>query len=335
MTCLSWSLLWGMLPLPGQIPPQGQTAFNPAISVVGDFGGALWSKDGDQRLRLREMEVAFAADVDPFLRVEAFAAIHDEEGESVTEVEEAFGIYSNLGKGFQAKFGKIAGAIGRANRFHRDELVYIEYPLVIKTYLGEEGLRAPGGSLSYLFPGRQFHEITLEALDPMESPFFTTEGTKKPLYVARYRTFFDFTEDWSAQIGASYVDGPFDSSRTRLFGVDFAGRWTPGTAWRSALIEGEAYWLKVGGTGETVFGGFLGAQYQIIPRWFLAGRWDTVELPGGGTRQGYTLGLTLKVTEFEHWRLEYENFSGAGEPRTQRVNFQFQWVLGPHPIHKY
>lgn len=335
MTNIAWATFLGVLSLGGQVPPAGQTAFNPAISVVGDFSGTLWNRNGEQPLRLRELEVAFAADVDPFLRVEAFVAVHDEEGETVTEVEEAFGLYSNLGKGFQAKFGKIAGAVGRANRFHRDELIYIDYPLAIQSYLGEEGLRAPGASLSYLFPSRQFHELTLEVLDPKESPFFTTEGTKKPLYLARYRTFFDFSEDWSAQIGTSYVDAPFEGSRTRLLGVDFAVRWLPGTAWRSALLEGEAYWLKVGGSNETVFGGFIGAQYQVIPRWFLSGRWDTVEMPGGGKRQGYILGVTLKITEFEHWRLEYENLHGADEPRTQRLNFQFQWVLGPHPIHKY
>ena len=181
----------------GRGAPQSPNSFNPQIAVVTDFRALLSSNDGDdsKRAELKELELALAADVDPFLKAEVYLAVAKEDGESVVEVEEAFGRYTNLGRGLSGKFGKFAAAIGRVQRNHTDQLNSLDYPFVIQDFLGDEGLRAGGGSLSYLLPGDKFHEFTLEALDASETPLFADASTGALVWVGHYRTFFDFSGD--------------------------------------------------------------------------------------------------------------------------------------------
>lgn len=327
------------VPKPAEV--QGGNAFNPQISIVGDFAGVLRDTGSTEpkRFDFREIEFAFAADADPFLKVEAYLAVAREEGETEVEVEEVFGRYNNLGKGISAKFGKIAAAVGRVQRNHTDQLAYMDYPLVIRDVLGEEGMRQPGVSFSYLFPGSRFSELTLEALDAGdEGPVFNGSSLDKPVYVAHYRTFFDFNEDTSAALGISYLDGPGigTSARGRTSGIDYTMKWQPGQTGRSAAFEGEAYWTKPAGYGKTSFGGFARAVYEFQPRWFATLGYDYSEIPGTTDKHhGFLAGITLKPTEFHHWRIEAQRIEHSSEGTRNLLRFQFQWVIGAHPAHRY
>lgn len=322
------------------------------MAIVGDFAYALRDNFADRRRAdFREIEFGFAADADPFLKVEAYIGLHKEEGEDEThvEVEEAFGRYSNLGRGMSAKFGKIAAAIGRVQRNHTDQLNYLNFPLPIRDALGEEGLRAGGASLSYLFPGSRFSELTVELLDAGdEGPVFNNSDLDEPAYVAHYRTFFDFNDDMSAQLGLSYLNGPTlagevkaagpVASRARrgdLYGIDYTMKWQPGTPGKSATLEAEAYWTKPGGS-ERTFGAFGRLAYEVMPKWHLTVGYDHSEIPGtSDERKAWLLGLTRKVTEFHHWRLEFETISSNFERDRNVLTLQFQWLIGAHPAHRY
>ena len=52
-------------------------------------------------------------------------------------------------------------------------------------------------------------------------------------------------------------------------------------------------------------------------------------------RKGPSLGVTLKVTEFHHWRAEFQRVESNFGPARNRLNLQFQWIIGAHPAHKY
>lgn len=314
--------------------------FNPQMAIVGDFRATLDDNSGDKRhADINELEFGFAGDVDPFLKVTVIAALAKEDGEWLFEPEEAFGQYNKLGRGFTAKFGKFAGAIGRVGRNHPDQLDYLDYPLVLQDTLGDEGLRRPGGSLSYLMPGDRFNELTLELLDAGdEGPFFNTSSLNSPVYVGRYRTFFDFTEDLSGQFGASYANGPTNGSTKRgdLYGLDYTMKWRPGSKGKSANLETEAYWSKPGNASKRTFGAFARVAYEIAPRYFLTAGLDYSEIPGTeDLHRGYLAGLTYKLTEFEHWRLEFQRVTSNFEPERHMLTLQFQWLIGAHPAHKY
>lgn len=319
---------------------QNPSYFNPQISLVTDFRANVTNDDptADKRVFLKEAELGIAADVDPYLRGEVYIAIVDEGGTTEVEVEEAFGRYNNLGRGLSAKFGKIAAAIGRVQRNHVDQLNWLDFPFVIEDFFGEEGLRAGGASLSYLFPGDRFNEITLEGLDAEDHNLFTGSHSGTPTWVAHYRTFFDFNEDTSAQFGATYVNGPSGSDdRSQAYGLDVTYKWQPGQAGKSLTFEGEAYWGKPGAPGaDTAFGGFAALTYQIIPRVFATAKYDYSEIPGTtDIRRAVSLGATLKVTEFHHWRAEWRRITSNFAAANNVLNIQFQMLIGAHPAHRY
>lgn len=330
-----------------QDSPQNPNYFNPQVSVVGDtryvFEDELDREN--ERARIEEIELGLAADADPFLRVEAYIAFGEEEEEDtgvrepVAELEEVFGRYTNLGAGFQAKAGKLAAAIGRVNRNHKDQLNYLDFPFVIADFLGEEGFRAPGLSLSYLFPMEHYLEVTLEALDPEESVLFAGTGTNQPVWVSHVRTFFDFSEDLSAQLGISYANGPSfaEGKRAQIYGADWTMKWQPGIVGKSMELEIEGYWAKSGIHGDsTKFGTFAALTYQVAPRWFALAKYDYSEIPGtSNIRKAWTAGITYKVTEFHHWRFQWQNVESNFDMNGNIITLQFQWVIGVHPAHKY
>ncbi|MBI5707636.1 MAG: hypothetical protein HZC36_11695 [Armatimonadetes bacterium] len=336
----------GPAPPPAQSPKVNPSYFNPQMAIIGVFDATLRDNSGEKRhADMKELEFGFAGDVDPFMKVTAIAALtKDEEGKSVFELEEAFGLYTKLGKGLTAKVGKFAAAIGRVQRNHPDQLDTSEYPLIIQDTMGDEGLRQSGASLSYLLPGDRFNELTFEIMDAGdEGPLFNGSSLGSPVYVGRYRTFFDFNEDLSGQLGFSYANGPTmpmaaadGAKRGDLYGVDYTMKWRPGTKGRSAHFEAEAYWAKPGGFGKRTMGAFGRLVYEVAPRWHLTTGLDYSEIPGtSDSRHGVLAGLTFKLTEFQHWRLEWQRISSNFEPTRDVLRLQLQWLIGTHPAHKY
>jgi|CXWL01.1.fsa_nt_gi hypothetical protein len=332
-------------PIPSQDAKQSPSYFNPQMAIVGNFVGTLDDTSGEpKKFDFREIEFGFAADADPHLKVEAYIAFAKEDGETIVEVEEAFGRYANMGHGISLKVGKIAAAIGRVQRNHSDQLNYLNYPLVIRDVLGDEGYRQPGISVSYLLPGDRFNEFTIEALDSdPDVPVFNGATFASPAFAGRYRTFIDFSDDLSAQFGASFLsskqlmkmDGAGSSSAT-LFGADMVMKWHPGQSGRSASLEAEAYWTNPGSGAETSLGYFVRGTYEVIPRLHLTAGFDSSEIPGtSNSHKSNLIGLTLRPTEFHHWRLEYERITSNFEGNRSLLNLQFQWVIGAHPAHKY
>lgn len=321
--------------------------FNPQMSVLTDFRGTLVDNREDKAWWLNEVEIGLAADVDPFVRAEAYIGIHqerheedgngEEHAEFTVEIEEAFGVYNRLGGGWQAKLGKFAAAVGRIQRNHPDQLNWLDYPLVIQDLFGEEGLRAPGVHLSYLFPGTQFLELSVEAIQAEDGPLFEGSTLDKPVGVARLRTFFDYTDDLSAQLGGSFATGPHEDDRANVFGLDYTMKWQPGQKGRSASLEAEAYWSDSDSPGfGSTFGAFAAVTYEVAPRVFLTGRYDYSELPGtSDIRRAWGANATYKMTEFHFLRLEFMHItSNFDEPRNV-LTFQFQHLMGVHPAHRY
>lgn len=314
------------------------SAFNPAIGVVVDTRAVLKDREKEhEEFSLSEIELSFAADVDPFLKAEAYIAIENHEGETEVEAEEVFAQYTNLGNSLSGKFGKIAGALGRVNRNHTDSLQYQDYPLVLEQFFGEHGLRAPGASFSYLFPSERFIDLTVEALVPEDGPIFMNSRTSNPVALAHLRTFFDFNPDLSGQLGFTFANGPTMEERANVFGLDYTMKFQPGRADQFWQFEAEAYWAdSIAPGADDTMGFFLSGTKALSNRLFLTGRYDFVEVPGSSDDiRGYTANITLKVSEFHFWRLEYQNIDSSFEPTNNRLSLQFVWGIGSHPAHKY
>lgn len=329
---------------------QNPSYFNPQMAIIGDFASTLHTNMNEKRhTDFREIEFGFAADADPFLRVIAILSVHREqpapgsppgtEAETKWDVEEAFARASHLGKGMSADIGKIAASFGRVQRNHVDQLDYLDYPLVIQDVLGDEGMRQPGAALMYLFPGDRFNELTFNLLDVgNEGPVFNGSSNSQPVYVGHYRTFFDFSEDLSAQLGASFLSGPGAGANRRgdSYGLDYTMKYRPGRPSGSWALETEGYSTKFPGMTDRRFGAFARLAYEFRPRWWITGGYDYSEIPGSADiHRGLLAGITYKITEFSHWRLEFQQISSNFEDTRNVLTFQLQWLIGAHPAHKY
>ena len=285
---------------------------------------------------MREIEWGIAADVDPYMRAALYIAFAQplDEDEGEVEVEEAFGAYTGLASGHEIRVGKLAGALGRVNRNHLDQLDFFDYPFVVTQVFGEEGLRAPGVSWAYLFPGERFNELTIEALVPEDGPLFAGSDTGKPVLVGHYRTFFEFNQDSSAQLGLSFATGPMNGETSNVYGADFVAKFRPGGTGRDLILESEAYWYDAG--QDLRHGHFASLAYELTPRFWLGARYDKVQLADGSdTLQSFSTGVTMKLSEFQLVRLEWQSQDWRFADDRNQLMLQVQFLIGPHKAHKY
>jgi hypothetical protein len=322
----------------GNVSQGGGNVYNPAIGLVADARAVFKDINKESETAdFKEAELSLAAAVDPFLYAELFIAFANEDGETVSEVEEAFGTYTNLGRGLQGRFGKFKAAVGRINRLHTHALPYMDTPLVIQDTFGEEGLSGVGAEISYLFPTERYIDLTLEAIAPEDGPLFKGARTRNMVGVAHLRTFFDFTEDLSGQLGFSFANGPTAEKRASVLGVDYTMKWKPGMANRFWQWETEAYWAdKVRAGADRTMGWFTSFTMQMTPKLFTGVRYDSSQVPDSAEEhKAWMVNLTLKPTEFHHWRLEFQHFDNKVEKDFDRLTLQFVWLIGAHPVHKY
>ncbi|MBX7137361.1 MAG: hypothetical protein K1X83_05205, partial [Oligoflexia bacterium] len=135
-----------------QIQPQnsgnlvsGLSAYNPEIGVVADISAALTQSaedaEGNDKLSVREIELIFGHDIDPFSRLDTTLTLGDFEDPAI---EEAYVTLFDLPLGITGRLGRIRPRIGYASAIHLDQLDTYYMPLVVQEYLGAEGLFKTG-----------------------------------------------------------------------------------------------------------------------------------------------------------------------------------------------
>src|SRR5438552_14722217 len=145
---------------------RGAQSLNPDMSAIldADFG---WQRRAPQLLSgddtdlhaegtrhavgftAQEVELAFSAIVDPYLKGEVYLTIPNLEG---IEVEEAFVTTTSLPWNLQIKGGSFRSSFGRQNGQHLHVQDFTRRPLINAAFLGADGLRGPGAEVSWLAP---------------------------------------------------------------------------------------------------------------------------------------------------------------------------------------
>ncbi|MBP7864543.1 MAG: hypothetical protein KA419_01230 [Acidobacteria bacterium] len=128
----------------------GSTRPDPEIPLI-EGGG----HDPDRRgFTFRLAELAFAGNVDPWFRVEAYltAAIDSRTGETGVELEEAFATTACLPRGLQVKAGQFLTEFGRSNPTHPHAWTWLDQPIINTRVFGPDGMRGPGARLSWEAP---------------------------------------------------------------------------------------------------------------------------------------------------------------------------------------
>ena len=256
----------------------GNPRLLPDISALGDLVGDL-SPDGStledgQRFGVREIELAIQANVDPYFRADFILGVH---GDAV-EVEEAYATTTSLPWALQLRLGRVHLPFGKQNVIHRAELHAIEYPHVIRRFLGDEGGRGDGIFASrVLAPFGFYQELQLGVMDRFggeahaheeeaggaeEVEATPAEPANRRLsglgYVGRFRNYWDLSEAANLELSASAATGrsaqPFDreiadgvnavNARQSIVGVDATYRWRPlqQGLYRSLIVQAE--WMR-------------------------------------------------------------------------------------------
>lgn len=222
-------------------------------SVLGNLQGG----GHDPRKRgftLQQAELKLSGAVDSWCNAEAslVASIDPESGETVVELEEAFGTTQSLPEGLQVKAGMYLTEFGRINQTHPHAWDWMDQPLINTRVFGPDGMRAPGARVSWLLPTYNYTELIAgvqNANGETMSSFLANEEfyAERPIggrpfidsevqsmgdlaWSARLSTSFDFNETSTVLLGTSVVFGPNASGEgaaTTIYGADFTYKWKP------------------------------------------------------------------------------------------------------------
>lgn len=307
---------------PAEPPPQSPTndRLLPDISVVGDLIGDFSPEGSTQedgrRFGVREIELALQAAVDPYFRADVFLGFSDLEG---VAVEQAFLTTTSLPWALEARAGRFLIPVGKQNTTHRHDLHTIEYPHVIQRFLGEEGLKGTGVSLSRIFAPLGFYqEVIVSAIDAVAveeegDTLVLDEPINRNLaglgYHARLRNYWDLSESSNLELSGSILTGrraqpiagaaepaPGDvtgvPARQTVIGGDITYRWRPlqQGLYKSFILQAEVMRqlnqvpdlpaeLQYNGPARGFTGAYAFARYQLTRRGYLGTRVDWLEDP--------------------------------------------------------
>jgi len=197
-------------------------------------------------------EITLDGAVDPYFK--GFVNIVykvDAEGESATELEEAYVLTTSLPSNLQLKVGQFFTEFGRQNPQHPHSWAFVDQPLVLNRMFGPDGMRGQGARLSWLVPTSFYAEAMVSVLNSLGETMFSfrseesseihggipaereVSGGGDMVVVPRLATSFDLTSTQTLLLGVSGAFGPNNSgpsSSSSVLGADVYWKWKSATA---------------------------------------------------------------------------------------------------------
>lgn len=350
----------------GQAPEiERFSLFNPAITVIGNFVGRLDDKDvandeGDNisdRFNLREVEIDFRADIDPWTKGVVILTVESEApGEFEALIEEGYVLFDKLPGleesplGLKVRAGRFRPQFGRLNLLHTHDLPWTTRPRSYQAFVGEEGFTQNGIAGEFFVPTPGEHNAlsaSVAWLNGGEIPLAEANAGEEPAWLGHLGWFFDLGDGHDVEIGGSGYFGKADESggdTARLYGIDATYRWRPpGASQRQSLVlGGELYRSDVELAADDVeaTGGFGWASYQINSQWAASARYDWYEDPSDDSMETKTASVFVShnTTEFLRLRLGYERVLDSDLDEIDQLDtllFELNFVFGAHPPHPY
>lgn len=233
-------------------------------STADDIEGGtqLGGHDPNQRgFTVQGIEATFSGAVDPYFRGNANVLFSlDSGGESFLELEEGWLESISLPWNLKVRGGQVFSEFGRLNPTHIHAWDFVDVPLVNGRFLGSDGLRNPGGWLSWLTPTPFYSELFLGLQnsggetaasfrggghhhgeeEEEELPFAYrhpdndrgVQNVDDLLITPRYALSFNLTDSQTLLLGTSAAFGPNNiggeesgDTRTQIYGVDLTWKW--------------------------------------------------------------------------------------------------------------
>ena len=327
--------------------PVSGNVFNPDISVIGNFLGHAGTDNPFEprdTFAFEEAEIGLQAFVDPYARAKFFVAI----GPEGAELEEGFAEFIALPYDFTAKAGKLKATFGKANTWHTHVRPWVDQPLVIKNFFGEEGLADSGISATKIIPNPfAYTEATGEIFSGSAENVFERRATNDLFYNAHLKFFKDLTESTNLEIGTSYALGTaavedaidFGNEHNQFAGLDVSYRWKPlQTATRKGLIaRAELMRNKRADQADSAIGFYTSLDYQFARRWITGVRIDQADRPldPSSTDRALSVSLTFRPSEFSQIRGQLRRSRYSHELNATEFLLQLQFAIGAHGAHTF
>ena len=317
---------------------RNQAQLNPEIGVTGDVR-AYGQQPGVQRDNFdpREFEIGFQSALDPYSSTKIFVSL--ENGD--VSIEEGYAYWTGLPGHVRLDIGKFRQQLGELNRWHLHAVPETEYPLALRTFVGNDGLSGTGLSLYRAVGGFGTHELTLQVTrSASDAELFG--GAGRPTYLAHLLNFWQLGRSSYVQVGgtALYGTDPDSSLRAAVGGLEFRFTWRPPqrALYREWTVRAELYGLRqqVAGVGPTRVGGYASTTYKLGQRWIAGVRYDYVEQPdGSGITRQIVPSLTLWESEWVFLRAQYTYERSRFAATSHQIALQAVWAVGPHKHETY
>ncbi|UCG87883.1 MAG: hypothetical protein JSW71_04890, partial [Gemmatimonadota bacterium] len=299
----------------------------------------------ENNVDLREFAFGFQSALDPYSNAKIFFSF----GEGHVGVEEAYAYWTGVPGGLRLDIGRFRQQAGELNRWHLHAMPESEFPLVIRRFFGDEGLRSDGLGLywisPFVSPGGGVHELWVQTTLANNAVLF--ENGSRLSILGHLNNFWQLSRSTYVQLGLTglYGENPDSSLKTGMAGIDLRLTWRPPETalYRSFTIRSEGFAVRkrIAGAGAARFGGYVGATYQASRRIHLGGRFDYVELLDrpGETEWAIVPQVTWWQSEWVFLRAEWQHTSlpsvGNGRETTDLLLIQVVWSIGPHKHWNY
>ena len=303
--------------------------FNPAISLILD--GRYSSYDNEYELpgfqaggevglpekgfSLGHTELTVSANIDDKFFGYFNAAMEQEEGESIFELEEVYIETIGLGEGATIKAGRFYSGLGYLNGIHDHAHDFADMPLVYAGMVGNH-LIDTGVQARWLAPTDIFMEFGIEALSGSGFPGGENEDNNKGRTVfAKFGGDINVSSSWLAGVsvyssefdvreagghahgGDSGVDNELLGGEVDLTALEFVYKWAPNGNSKNRYLKLQFEYFMREENGEVEFseddgttvlagsadydgeqeGYYIQAVYQWQPRWRAGLRYEHLE----------------------------------------------------------
>lgn len=361
----------------------GANAFNPAMSLVlnGSYGvlgedpasyalpGFALGEEagpGARGFSLGESELTLQANIDTWFFGSMTAALANEDGETVVELEESYFQTLALPAGFTLKGGRFFSRIGYLNEQHAHADDFVDRPLVYRALFGGHQYGDDGVQLRWLAPVDVFLEFGAETFRGEDFPAGGSVHQGTGTWTAFAHLGDDLGTDYSYRVGLSYLSAQARGRETgelpdvfdgesKTVAADFVLKWAPGGNPKNTNFKLQGEWMRRDEQG--LFNGadydgkqdgwYLQGVWQFAPQWRGGLRYDALAsdntgaaLAGSAVDSGghdpRRVGALLEFdhSDFSRLRLQYNRDESQAVVDDQ-IFVNYVYSLGAHAAHAF
>jgi hypothetical protein len=288
--------------------------------------------------RFQEAELQLSSNIDPYWWGTLLLTVEPEidnqgniTGYSTLPEEVYFENISIPGVAFRV--GRQRLYFGKTNFLHLHALPFIDFPLTVTEFWGEEGLTEDSVSASYLFKTKNYLELIAQIGNGENERLYNANQGNDPLTALYLKALWDLSPSSTFEALISYARGThpdYGTTDTKSVSLTYKKPQT------NVTLEGAV--SDVLGNIEVAS---LWFNYRIGARYITGGRIEyadtyTDDFAQNFTRRKLSLLAGYIPTEFSAVRLQYDQIRDSLNNNPEHVlGLQFNFAMGLHPAHVY